>query len=233
MELASPGSPAVTRPAVEVTYLELAAMEAEPLPEEFSASRLRRSLLALVAVIALVVAVIVLVPGLGSLRDRLSGAQPGLLVVAGALQILSCASYVVVFRTVFCQRMSWRTSAEIGLSELAANSVLSVGGAGGLALGAWILGRGGVAHDHIARRTVAFFLLTSLANVAFLAFGGFALATGLLPGSPSFLLALIPAIVAILAIALALAPRTAAFDPAGARPAGFGRVASAAADRSP
>ncbi len=134
----------------------------------------------------LVIAAIVLVPGLASLRDRFSGAQPGWLVLAALLQLGSCASYVLVFRGVFCRRMSWLTSTEIGLSELAANSVLSVGGAGGLALGAWILRRGGLAKDFIARRTVAFFLLTSFANVTFLAFGGLGLATGLLDGSPGW-----------------------------------------------
>ena len=103
--------------------------------------------------------------------------------------------------------MSWRTSTEIGLSELAANSVLSVGGAGGLALGAWILRRGGLPAAFIAHRTVAFFLLTSLANVGFLALGGLALATGLLNGSPGLLLGLLPALAAIAAIALALAAR--------------------------
>jgi uncharacterized membrane protein YbhN (UPF0104 family) len=114
---------------------------------------------------------------------------------------------VLVFRGVFCRRMSWRTSTEIGLSELAANSVLSIGGAGGLALGAWILRRGGLTADFIARRTVAFFLLTSLANVGFLALGGVALATGVLDGSPGLLLGVIPAVVAVLAIALALGAR--------------------------
>ena len=51
---------------------------------------------------------------------------------------------------------------------------------GGLALGAWALRRGGMGTEHIARRTVAFFFLTSLANVAMLI--GFALlyATGVL-----------------------------------------------------
>ena len=79
--------------------------------------------------------------------------------------------------------MSWRTSTEIGLSELAANSVFSIGGAGGLALGAWILRRGGLPAAYIARRTVAFFLLTSLANVGFLALGGTLLAIGILHGA--------------------------------------------------
>jgi uncharacterized membrane protein YbhN (UPF0104 family) len=190
------------RPSFTVEYLEPVDIEAEPLPDEFSASRLRRSLVVLAAVVLVVGATIVLVPGLGSLRSRFMGAQPGWLAFAAVLQLGSCAAYVLVFRAVCC-----RTSTEIGLSELAANSVFSVGGAGGLALGAWILRRGGLGAAFIAHRTVAFFLLTSLANVGFLALGGVALATGVLRGSPGLLLGLIPAVVAVLAIALALGTR--------------------------
>ena len=196
-----------TRPSFTVEYLEPVAIDAEPLPDEFSATRLRRSLLVLAAIVLVVVAAIVLVPGLGSLRDRFMGAQPGWLALAAVLQLGSCASYVLVFRAVFCRRMSWRTSSEIGLSELAANSVFSIGGAGGLALGAWILRRGGLPAAFIAHRTVAFFLLTSLANVGFLALGGVALATGVLHGSPGLLLGLIPAVAAVVAITLVLGAR--------------------------
>jgi uncharacterized membrane protein YbhN (UPF0104 family) len=196
------------RPSFTVEYLEPAVEAvAEPLPEEFSASRLRRSLVLLAAVALAVVAALVLVPGLGSLREKFMGAQPGWLALACVLQLGSCAAYVLVFRGVFCRQMSWRTSTEIGLSELAANSVFSIGGAGGLALGAWILRRGGLPAAFIARRTVAFFLLTSLANVTFLGLGGVALATGLLSGSPGLLLGLIPAVAAALAIAIALGAR--------------------------
>jgi len=194
-------------PVTAVEYLE-PMVEAEALPDEFSPSNLRRALLTIGAIVVGVAALIVLVPGLGSLRDRLAGAQPAWIALAAALQLGSCAGYVLVFRGVFCRRMSWRTSTEIGLSELAANSLLSVGGAGGLALGAWILRRGGLTTAFIARRTVAFFLLTSLANVGFLALGGLGLATGLLHGSPNVLLGLIPAIAAVGAIALALAARS-------------------------
>jgi uncharacterized membrane protein YbhN (UPF0104 family) len=194
------------KPTLTVEYLE-PEVEAEGLPDEFSPSRLRRSLLTLGAIVLAVVGVIVLVPGLASLRDRFAGAQPGWLVLAAVLQLGSCAGYVLVFRSVFCRQMSWRTSTEIGVSELAANSVLSVGGAGGLALGAWILRRGGLPTQFIARRTVAFFLLTSLANVGFLALGGVGLATGLLAGSRSILLGLVPAVAAVAAMALALAAR--------------------------
>ena len=195
-------------PSFTVNSLE--TVEAEPLPEEFSSSRLRHSLLVLGAVAVVVVAVVVLAPGLASLRERFAGAEAGWLAVAAGLQVLSCASYVLVFRAVFCQRMSWRTSTEIGLSELAANSILSVGGAGGLALGAWILRRGGVAVGHIARRTVAFFLLTSLANVGFLILGGIALATGALSGAPSVLYGIVPALGGVLLISLALGARSTA-----------------------
>jgi uncharacterized membrane protein YbhN (UPF0104 family) len=206
LTLAAP--PVPETPSFTVNSLE--TVEAEPLPEEFSSSRLRHSLLVLAAVAVVVVAVVVLAPGLASLRERFAGAEAGWLVVAAGLQVLSCASYVLVFRAVFCQRMSWRTSTEIGLSELAANSILSVGGAGGLALGAWILRRGGVAVGHIARRTVAFFLLTSLANVGFLILGGIALATGALSGAPSVLYGIVPALGGVLLISLALGARSTA-----------------------
>jgi uncharacterized membrane protein YbhN (UPF0104 family) len=196
-----------TRPSFTVEYIEPVDIDAEPLPEEFSASRLRRSLIFLAVVVVVVAAVIVLIPGLASLRDRFSGARLAWLAVAAALELASCASYVLVFRGVFCRRMSWRTSTEIGLSELGANSLFSVGGAGGLALGAWILRRGGLPASYIARRTVAFFLLTSLANVSFLVIGGLALGTGLLPGASEHLLGLIPAALGAAAIVLALAAR--------------------------
>jgi uncharacterized membrane protein YbhN (UPF0104 family) len=193
------------RPEFTVEYLDPPdSIDAEPLPDDFSSSRLRRSLVILGVVVLLVIAAITLLPGLGSLRERFSGAEPGWLVVAAVLQLASCASYVLVFRGVFCQRMSWVTSGEIGLAELAANSVLSVGGAGGLALGAWILRRGGLAVDYIARRTVAFFLITSAANTVFLVLGGLGLATGVLRGSPSWWLGAIPAAIAALVIAAAL-----------------------------
>jgi uncharacterized membrane protein YbhN (UPF0104 family) len=167
--------------------------------------------LVLAVVAVAVVVLLAALPGLSSVRDGLKGAEPSWIVLAATLELLSCASYVLVFRGVFCRRLSWRTSTEIGLSEQAANSLLSVGGAGGLVLGAWILRRGGVPTGHIARRTVAFFLLTSAANVGLLAVGGFALAMGLVEGpSHHLLLGLVPGLVGIGAILLALlAGRTA------------------------
>jgi uncharacterized membrane protein YbhN (UPF0104 family) len=197
-------------PAFSVEYLspeDLVAEVAEPMPEEFSTRRMGRSALLLGAIVAAVVAIVGLLPGLDSIRDSFAGARPGWLALAAALEVLSCLSYVLVFRGVFCQHMRWLTSYEIGTAELAANSLISVGGAGGLALGAWIMRRGGVPAAQIARRTVAFFLLTSLANVGFLIVAGVGLGTGVLHGAPSPAYGVIPAAIGVLGIALAVAVR--------------------------
>jgi uncharacterized protein (TIRG00374 family) len=105
---------------------------------------------------------------------------------------------------VFCRRMSWRHSYQIGMSELGANALFPTGGAGGLALGAWALRRGGMRSRDIARRTVAFFLLTSVPNVVGVIVLGLGLATGVLAGEGNLLLTAVPAAVAAAAIAGAL-----------------------------
>jgi uncharacterized membrane protein YbhN (UPF0104 family) len=154
----------------------------EPMPDALDPRHFRRGLVQLVALAGIVVALLVVGPGLDGLRDRLHDASAPWLVAGGALELLSTISYVVIFRAVFCARMSWRLSYQIGMAEQGANSLLPAGGAGGLALGAWALSRGGMRADHIGRRTVAFFLLTSLANVGTLAVCAILFAVGALSG---------------------------------------------------
>jgi uncharacterized protein (TIRG00374 family) len=151
-----------------------------------------------------VVAVITLLPGLEGLRTRLSHAKPGWLLLGVGLKVLSGLGYVAVFRMVFCRRMSWRVSYEIGMSELGANALFPTGGAGGLALGAWALKRGGMPAAEIARRTVAFFLLTSIANFVGVLVVGTGLATHVFSGDHNLLLTALPAALALLTIGAAL-----------------------------
>jgi uncharacterized protein (TIRG00374 family) len=175
-----------------------------PLPAAVGPRRLRRAVLKLGAVVVVVVVLVTLLPGLGELRERFAHASAGWIVVGCALEVLSCLAYVLAFRRVFCIRMSRRTSYKIAMSELGADSLLPVGGAGGLALGAWALRRGGMPTKEIADKTVAFFLLTSVPNVAGLALLGIGLAVHLLPGKANIALTVIPAVVAIVAVALTL-----------------------------
>src|SRR5919201_2129014 len=109
-------------------------------------------------------------------------------------------SYVLMFHAVFCRRMSWRTSAEIGWSELAAGSLVPASGAGGLALGAWILRRGGMAAEHIARRSVAFFLVKSAVNFVAVAVLGTLMAAGIVGPHKSLALTALPAALALAVI---------------------------------
>jgi uncharacterized membrane protein YbhN (UPF0104 family) len=175
-----------------------------PLPDELQGPRLRKRLLLGAAIVVVIVGAVVLVPGLASLRHRFDHAKPSWLVLAGILKVLSGVSYVLIFRAVFCRRMPWRLGGEIGIAELGANALLPTGGAGGLALGAWALSRGGMAAPRIARRTVAFFLLTSCANVGALVIVGVGLAIGIFPGHTSMLGAILPAAIAVLAVVATL-----------------------------
>ncbi len=169
-------------------------------PAELSRRRLRSRLLFALAILLAVVAVITLLPGLGNLRSLLSHAKPEWLLLGVVLKLLSGLGYVAVFRMIFCRRMSWRVSTQVGMSELGANALFPTGGAGGLALGAWALKRGGMASEEIGRRTVSFFLLTSVPNVLGVIVLGFALAVGILRGEGNLLLTAVPAGVAVLAV---------------------------------
>ncbi len=189
------------RPADEPVRVSAAELE---VPEELSRRRLRSRLLIALGLVAVVVAVVTLLPGLGSLRTRLSHGKPGWLALGALLKVLSGLGYVAVFRMIFCRRMSWRVSYQVGMSELGANALFPTGGAGGLALGAWALKRAGMDTTEIARRTVAFFLLTSVPNVLGVIIIGVLLASGVVPGESNLLLTALPAAIALGGVVLAL-----------------------------
>jgi uncharacterized membrane protein YbhN (UPF0104 family) len=175
------------------------------LPDELDPRRLVRRLLGVVALLVVLVLVAVLAPGLGEVRTRLADADPGWLALGVGLEGLSCASYVLMFRPVFCRHMAWRTSTEISLSELAVGSLVPASGAGGLALGAWVLNRGGMPPERIARRSVAFFLIKSSVNFVAVAILGAVMATGLAGPHRSLWLTAAPAVASALTIAAVLA----------------------------
>jgi uncharacterized membrane protein YbhN (UPF0104 family) len=175
-----------------------------PLPSELNPHRLQRRLAALLVVGAILALLLAVAPGLGELRATLSRAAPGWLAVAVALEALSCVSYVLLFRPVFCRRMSWRRSWQIGWSELAVGSLVPASGASGLALGAWVLHQGGMAADRIARRSVAFFLIKSSVNFVAVAVLGLLLAVGVLGPELSLWLTALPAAMSLAVMATVL-----------------------------
>lgn len=174
-------------------------------PPEIDGARIRRRVILLAAIVLAVVAVITLVPGLASLRSRFVHANFAWIGLGAVLKILSGVAYVMVFRGVFCRKMRWRVSMEIGFAELGANAVLPVGGAGGLALGAWALRRAGMDVGRIARRSVAFFFLTSVPNVVGVIILGVGFAVGIFGAHVGLALGIVPATVSAGAIVVTIA----------------------------
>jgi uncharacterized protein (TIRG00374 family) len=177
---------------------------AATLPEDFAPSRVRRRAAQVFALLALLVLLVVLAPGLGDVRERLARAAPGWIVVGVVFELLSCVSYVLMFRPIFCRTMSWRSSWEIAGSELAVGSIVPASGAAGVALGAWVLRRGGMPADKVARRSVAFLLIKSSVNFVAVAVLGVVMALGVGPHE-SLLLTALPAALAVATIALVAA----------------------------
>jgi uncharacterized membrane protein YbhN (UPF0104 family) len=148
---------------------------------------------------------VLLAPGLGAAREALVDADPAWLALATVLEGLSFVSYIVMFGPIFCAGLRWRRSWQIGGSELAMGSIVPASGAAGLALGAWVLHRGGMDGERIARRSVAFFLIKSGVNFLAVVVVGAVMALGLAGPDLSLWLTAVPAVLSGLALALVVA----------------------------
>ncbi len=185
------------------------------LPREFQLRTLRRRALQAIAALTVLFAVFLLAPGLGEVRDKLEGADPSWLVLATLFEGLSFGSYIVMFGPIFCTGLGRRRSWQIGGSELAMGSLVPASGAGGLALGAWVLHRGGMGGERIARRSVAFFLIKSGVNFVAVAVLGTAMALGLGPHLSPWLTVLPAALAALVVGGVIAIPRLATGEDPG------------------
>jgi len=162
--------------------------------------RLRNGLIGLAIFGGFVVALLFAVPGLRSAAELMTDANPAWIIAAVVLELLSCACYVILFERVFA-RLRRRVASRLSLSELAMNSLVSAGGLGGFALGAWVLHTSGAPLRRVAERSVVIFLLTSAVNVAAVAVFGVLMGLGVISGSTDPLLTFLPAGAALCAIA--------------------------------
>jgi uncharacterized membrane protein YbhN (UPF0104 family) len=173
---------------------------------QVDASKARRSLrngfITLVLTGALVVGLLLAVPGLKGVATTVSHMKVQWVAVAIVLEILSCGSYIVVFLQVF-DRAPRRIGAQIALSEEAFGAAVSLGGVGSLAVGGWLMVERGSSPERIAQRSAVLFLYTSAINVVTLILAGVGLFLGL-PGPTSPLLSIVPAAVGVLVLVLFL-----------------------------
>jgi uncharacterized membrane protein YbhN (UPF0104 family) len=175
------------------------------LPREITPRRIALRGLEVIGFLAVLVLIAVLAPGLEEVRHALEGAELSWIVLGIGFEVLSCMSYVLMFGPVFCRRMSWRSSWEIGWAELGVGSIVPASGAAGVALGAWILGRRGMPAERIARRSVAFLLIKSAVNFIAVAVIGALMAVGIVGPHQSLLLTALPSALAVASLALVLA----------------------------
>jgi uncharacterized membrane protein YbhN (UPF0104 family) len=174
--------------------------------EQVDASKARRSLrngfITLVLAGALVVGLLLAVPGLKGVATTVSHMKAQWVVVAILLEVLSCASYVVVFLQVF-ERAPVEVGSYVALSEEAFGAAVSLGGVGSLAVGGWLMVERGAPTRRIAERSAVLFLYTSAINVITLILAGLGLFLGL-PGPSNPLLSILPAAVGALVLILFL-----------------------------
>ena len=168
----------------------------------------RARVVGILAVAVAVMLIILALPDLAAVRKHLTGADPWWLLAAALLELASCVSFVLVFRSIMCRRLGWRFATRLGMAVQGTNVLLPTGGAGGLALGGWALHRSGMSSAWVARRTVTLFAATSSINFLTALVAGALLVVGVFSDDVPTALAVGPAAAAALTIlAAALAPR--------------------------
>jgi uncharacterized membrane protein YbhN (UPF0104 family) len=172
--------------------------------DEAKASRnLVHGLVSLLILILLAVCLLLAVPGLHTVGHEIEHMNASWLVLAVVLEILSCFGYILAFLQVF-ERAPRRFGARVAMSELAFGAAVSLGGAGSIAVGAWLLVERGAKPSRVAERSAVLFLLTSGVNLITLAGAGLGVWIGLFPGKSSLLLSLLPGSVGVLVFLLFL-----------------------------
>jgi uncharacterized protein (TIRG00374 family) len=182
--------------------------------EEMPRVRLTRRGLALgavfvAAIVAFLYFVLPQIAGLDETWHRIERGDPWWLVLAAVFSALSFGGYVMLFHHVYrvgsaASRVGIAESYQITMAGLAATRLFAAGGAGGIALTAWALRRAGMPRRTVADRTVAFLVLTYAVYAAALVVFGLALWAGILPGPSTWTLTLLPAALALVAMAFAL-----------------------------
>jgi uncharacterized membrane protein YbhN (UPF0104 family) len=158
------------------------------------------------AVIAFFYFVLPKLSGLGTTVHRIERGDGWWIAIGVALELLSFAGYVMLFRAVFIRghgRIGWPESYEITMAGLAATRLFAAAGAGGVALTAWALRRSGMEPRIVACRMVAFMVLLYVVFAGSLLLDGIGLGSGLFPGGGSFAITFVPAIVAALLLGAA------------------------------
>jgi uncharacterized membrane protein YbhN (UPF0104 family) len=161
-------------------------------------------LLTIALLLAALVSLLLEVPGLHTVASEIGHVSGDWLVLAVALELASCASFVVVFRHFF-KAVPAPGARDLAWTEMGSGALLPGGGVGSLAVGGWLLHLAGMPTRKIVRNSSGLFFLTSAVNVAALIGGGLLLASGLSAGRHDLLRAGLPILAGSVAAGTVLA----------------------------
>jgi uncharacterized membrane protein YbhN (UPF0104 family) len=157
----------------------------------------------LLLMMILAVTLLIAVPGLRPVVRTIRNIKPVWVIAAIALELGSCVSFVILFR-LFFDRLRPPDARALAWTEQASGALLPGGGAGGLAIGGWLIHLTGVPTEWIVRRSGGLFFLTSAVNSASLILSSLALIIGA-SGPRTFTLTVLPMVLALLLTVLVAA----------------------------
>jgi uncharacterized membrane protein YbhN (UPF0104 family) len=144
--------------------------------------------------VALLVALLAAVPALRGVLHEIRHIGALWILAAVALEFGSAISFVVVFR-LFFDGLPARDARSLAWTEQGSGALLPGGGAGGLAIGAFLIRLTGVPLSWIARRSAGLFFLGGLMSALALIGAGVALIAGA-AGPHDFLRVVLPTVAA-------------------------------------
>jgi uncharacterized membrane protein YbhN (UPF0104 family) len=167
-------------------------------------SRLGRRVAGALVLAIATVTLLLAVPPLRAVAHQISRMSLGWIAAAVALEIVSCAAYVVIFRFFFAT-VPAGLARQLAWTEEASGALLPTGGLGALAIGGWLLRQTGMSTRRIVESSSALFFLTSGINVAALVVGGAMLSSDAFGGHDTAILAGAPIALGVGATCAALA----------------------------
>jgi uncharacterized membrane protein YbhN (UPF0104 family) len=154
-----------------------AMVDETPLSSQRKHPWVSRRVATLALMVVLAVALLAEVPGLRGVVHEIGHMAPGWLLGAVALELASATSFVVLFR-LFFDRLPARDARALAWTEQGSGALLPGGGAGGLAIGGWLIHMTGAPLRWIVRRSAGLFFLGGAVSSAALVAAGVTLIAG-------------------------------------------------------
>ncbi len=190
-----------SNPVDALSPAEPAQAELAPAAE---GATLRRRLVVAALLTTATVTIVLAVPPLRAVARQIEEMNLVWVAVAVAVEVASCAGFVVIFRLYF-DRVPAGMARELAWTEEASGALLPTGGLGALAIGGWLLRQAGMSTRTVIERSSALFFMTSAVNVTTLVGAGVLLATGAAGGRDTLALAGLPIALGVVSTGVTLA----------------------------